>query len=67
VVAQQFGGTGVDASGNLHEYGYLPYGISPGVYTYGFMLCDARGLRTTSGPGRIAMPGGPLQITVIDN
>jgi hypothetical protein len=67
MVAQQGGGGGVGADGVLTLYGYLPYGIEPGVYTYGFVLYDAGGLRTAYGPEGLPMPGGPLQLTVTDN
>lgn len=64
VVAQQFGG--ISSSDVLTFYGYLPYDIAPGVYTYGFTLYDASGLRTTYGPEGLPVPGGPLQLTVTD-
>ena len=67
-VAQQFGGIGADTNGNITIYGYLPYFIEPGVYTYSFTLYDAGGLRTSYGPPNgLPMPGGPLQITITDN
>ncbi|WP_155369760.1 hypothetical protein [Catellatospora vulcania] len=65
IVAQQGGGGSV-YNGELTIWGYLPYGIAPGVYTYGFVLYDAGGLRTMYGPEGLAMPGGPLQLTVTD-
>ncbi|MFC3505438.1 hypothetical protein ACFOOK_31395 [Micromonospora krabiensis] len=66
VVAQQFGGTGAGPDGRLSLYGYLPYEITAGTYTYGFTLNDASGLATTYGPGGLPMPGGPLTLTVTD-
>lgn len=64
LVAQQTGGTGLDANGVMTVYDYLPYDIAPGVYTYGFVLYDAGGLRTVYGPEGLPVPGGPLQLTV---
>ncbi|GHJ49327.1 hypothetical protein Cs7R123_66690 [Catellatospora sp. TT07R-123] len=66
-VAQQFGGNGVDADGYMTIYGYLPYDIAPGVYTYGFELYDESRLRSAYGPFGQPMPNGPLQLTVTDN
>lgn len=66
IVAQQGGGAAT-ANGVLTVYGYLPYGIAPGVYTYGFVLYDAGGLRGAYGPEGLPMPGGPLQLTVTDD
>ncbi|MGN9893625.1 hypothetical protein [Micromonospora sp. L31] len=66
VVAQQGGGCGAGPDGRLTIYGYLPWGIAPGVYTYGFRLGDASRLSTTYGPEGEAMPGGPLTLTVTE-
>ncbi|WP_144127689.1 hypothetical protein [Catellatospora sichuanensis] len=65
IVAQQGGGTSV-VNGVLTVYGYLPYGIEAGDYTYGFVLHDGSGLSTTYGPEGLPVPGGPLLLTVTD-
>jgi hypothetical protein len=65
VVAQQSGGSSA-YNGTMNLYGYLPYGIEPGVYTYGFVLYDGSGLQTTYGPEGLAVPGGPVLLTITD-
>ncbi|WP_422769537.1 hypothetical protein ACN28C_22655 [Plantactinospora sp. WMMC1484] len=66
MVAQQGGGCRTGPDGRLTIYGYLPWGIAPGVYTYGFTLGDASRLSVTYGPEGEAMPGGPLTLTVTE-
>ena len=44
---------------------YLPPGLAPGTYTISFELQDAGYLTTTyGGPYGIAVPGGPLTLTI---
>ncbi|MEV7226949.1 hypothetical protein AB0M79_07985 [Polymorphospora sp. NPDC051019] len=68
IVAQQSGGTsGAGPDGTLRLYGYLPYDIAAGTYSYGFTLYDASGLRSSYGVNGQPLAGGPLEITVTDD
>jgi hypothetical protein len=55
------------AGGAVQVSVYLPAGLAPGVYTFGFTLLDQAGLATHYGyPGGLGStaPGGPLQVTI---
>ncbi|MET7395185.1 hypothetical protein ABZS66_17015 [Dactylosporangium sp. NPDC005572] len=72
VVSQAFGGTGQLADGSVTTSLWLPYWqLTPGVYTIGFDLTDAGGLRSFYGligdPRSQPVPGGPLVFTITDD
>ncbi|GAA0679944.1 hypothetical protein GCM10010193_37020 [Kitasatospora atroaurantiaca] len=65
VVGQSSGGTSQTPDGKVNVSLYVPYGLAVGSYTVGFSLSNAAGLVSYYGmPGKPAVPGGPLVLTV---
>ncbi|MDH6137630.1 hypothetical protein P3T37_007063, partial [Kitasatospora sp. MAA4] len=65
VVGQSTGGVNQNPDGTVSFSLYLQNPIAVGTYTVGFTISDAGWLSTSYGmPGKPAVPGGPLTLTV---